>query len=271
MAKKDPCSYPDLKHYALKDLVTVIENAKFVVRILENEAVEIRFNKKGRLNILGITGPTRSNGCLLPEVVLAEIGLGRTRPYNKATYNNGKLIITKREKLFYLSGDQYRIVVPVVFQILQGLVNEMDASRKYNTNNPFLISVPSTIYSNKKKGYSFRWRRKPSLLGSRFSVSIHDKLILQFIYAADRLYWKEYLLGLAFLIDKHLKRYRNGSQREFLKLKGGLAVCATIEKQRKRLQPYLFIEMLTTYFPGGMQYQFFNELCVLLNWSGDLC
>ncbi|MDP2934832.1 MAG: hypothetical protein Q8N59_03650, partial [bacterium] len=118
----NPKKIPEL---IAKDVEVVEKEARFIFEISPDETrIEMRENPSSRLNVMAIIGPSQGLGRNWEKVLLAEIGISRSRPYHEARGLDVKSdlpSIPRRRKWFSLSLSQYRLVAPIVFKKIEGL------------------------------------------------------------------------------------------------------------------------------------------------------
>lgn len=261
------------------DIERIKMEAVYVVRLLSKFEVDIIKNPNGRLNVIAIIGQGSfyfdSQLLFFDEVALCEIGIGKTRPYSEAKKpinslsENEERSIAKRKKYFNLTLDQYELVAPYLFFLIQQITNEKVARRVCNHKNPYYISSQKHYYSY-RQGKDFYFDTfKPKTGSSGFVVSIKDKFLASDVYFAEMFLNKDiakYLSGLARFIDKRLKPYRfKKINSNCLKLKGFVKVREIIEKHF--LPKYLIIELLNN-LPKGKRNYFYNEMVEIVGWDG---
>jgi len=202
-------------------------------------------------------------------VLLEEIGLVRARPFagrRISTDEEGKKhkFIPCRKRLFSLTEEQYSIVAPIVFDLLQFFVNT--GVSKWQNGSSYAMYCCHTYFSRKGKKIFKCGRIKQWPRGLRFSVHRES------FFARD-VYWAElnlneiiqnYLSGLAKFIDLRLSQYKRGwkGRTKFADLKGVREITENIEENS--LLPYLNRRLL--------KYQknhFAIHLAEMFGWNGE--
>jgi len=159
---------------AQRDVRLVRERAKIVLKIIDDEEVEIRRNPNFSLNVLAITAIDYD--C---EVLCEEIGLWRSKPFQASEVGRiGKKArrrcIPARSRNAELSDGRYELVAPTVFSLLQGLVNKRTHQWERGPSAPYEIWMP--VLKRNSSGRIFvkrvlvEWQR-----GLRFSVRAESR------------------------------------------------------------------------------------------------
>jgi len=259
--------------FVKKDITVIRDEAIGVIIISpDNKSFELVENENPRLGVLAIIGPAQGFGKEFDKALLAEIGIGSSRPYHKARGINRQINesdLPQRRKWFNLSEEQYNLIAPFVFNfILEKFRQRVDG---WKLGPYFDIPTPVNIWWRAQKRLkSFtRWKAMP--VGTAFSISKKDKLLLRDIYWAElnlneRLSYA--LGGLARFINLMLSRLKN------VRFKGGkpfekLGIAHDIEDNIYKIpQPYLREEVLK-HLPGHKDNYFFSELQKLFGLSGE--
>ncbi len=264
------------------DVNVVKKNAKVVINISK---LGLSYNQDGGLGIIAIIGPGEFYGRRYEETVLCEIGLGRSRPYHSA--RKSKRWIEKRRKWFSLTEEQYLVVAPIVFDILQKFADEYEKRREMRRkeigreNQPYLIPVVNNRYFNYCKFRGVQKRKNlilkqfifmPAIERARFAICVKDELFLRDIYFAelnqnDELRWR--LKGFIRFVDKSLSRYKKGFSRSFDKLGGVKDIERCILRSSLSRSPYLMVEALKYLNKGAKNplYPYYVEC--LIPWDGE--
>lgn len=263
---------------AQRDVRLVMERAKIVLRILDNEEVEIVRNHRYSLNVIAITGMDYDG-----EVLLEEIGLFRTKPFRvsrigrigrKKSDPKGRTFCSSRSRAVRLTEDQYCLVAPIVFQLLQELVDERVSGWKRGSKDPVFIWSPNCWFSRSSKKFFDSWKPRYWPRGLRFSV-MRDSFFAQDTCWAElntNIIVRQYLKGLASFIGLCLndvqKKWRE--EKKFKDLEVVKKIVKVLES--KSLSRHLLIEMLMSYLPtwiwkGSL---IWTEMAEIIGWQeGD--
>jgi hypothetical protein len=262
----NPANIPML---AQKDVCFDSAEAKFVFRIREG-GVSIKENPTGKLLVAAVIGPAEIT--VAPEIppqkqaVLLEVGIGRGRPYKEGNHDDRWTNL--RRKWFFLTEEQYRLVAPEIFRLLQRLTNERVANWQFPN---WEIPVPRRWWAQRGREFSESITFRFFPRGARFSVAEADKWLISDIYRAELVHNKALrgqLSGLSGFIDKALRLYpKNGMPlNSFIRLKGGRAVYTTLT--RSSFLRHHKAEALLR-LPAGRQHRFFYHLADIIGWDGD--
>jgi hypothetical protein len=258
-----------------RDVALVKDKAAVVVAI-EGEEVKVTYNPRPALGIIAIIGPGQARDYHFSEAVLDEISIGESRPYHQAKLplkmrrDGESPNITYRRRDFSLTSEQYLLVAPTVFRILQELADQRVGSRECGPWNSYQVHSPVSHYSRKGRRLS-EWVGKRSVLGaSGFAVSV-DSLFLPDIYQAElnfNIFLRRFLDGLAKFTDLCLEHRRKDwrGKKNFWDLKKVSKVMNIIK--RKKLPLYLLVELMG-YLPGGQKNKFWQDLGNFFGWGGD--
>ncbi len=242
----------------LRDVALIKECAHIVVRLDENEAVQVWENLNPTIGVIAIIGPGKTpRGYHFSEVILEEIGIGPSRPYHKGKIpaflqEAGKpRAITYRYRGFALSEPQYRVAAPIVFGLIQQLADRRIAGWESGTS--FCASGEKNYYSRtREKLYNF-----PGLhlvrRGARFSAARES-------FFAQDIFWAAQMLNISVLklarlinmrLDHRLERWRG--RVEFNGLKRSKEIEDFFEKSF--FPRYLWIAAMFL-LPGGEKNRF---------------
>ncbi len=243
--------------------MALARSAKYVIELRGGEA-KGTINENSPLDVISIIGPNQFG----EQSLLEEIGLDRARPFagrRILTEEVGKKhkYIPDRKRLYSMTEEQYLIVAPVVFGLLQLIVDTRVT--QWPTGPFYEIDCRYCRYSQaaRKTNEWSRMRQWPR--GLRFSVHRES-------FFAKDVYWAElnlneiinnFLSGLARFIDMRLARYRTEwkERTEFANLKGVREVAGNIE--RNSLPPYLNSRLLMYH-----NNQFATYLAEMFDWNG---
>jgi len=207
---------------AIRDVNIVKREARFIIKLPELKVIE---NPRPRLGVIAIIGPGKYLGMRYGEVELDEIGIGKTYPWHRAQRPKSLLTdgeietIPDRHPWFSLSEDQYILVAPVVFELIQRITNRQTEQRKSGENG-YMIDIGWARYFRYHGKLEAQKSRKNFLRGKRFSVSFKSRFL-------PDVYWAE--LNLNWIIQKHsqriirqvyncFSRYQTLPRRDFSKL-----------------------------------------------------
>lgn len=258
-----------------RDVRLVKERARIVLRILDDESVEIIRNDQYSLNVIAIIGQDWDG-----EVLFGEIGLYRTKPFQASQIGRtgrkqGKAqkrtCCPSRSRVADLPEDQYRLVAPIVFRLLQEFVDERISGWKRGPDNPIYIWSPHHHFSRINKKIYFSWRPVFWPRGLRFSVRKDSFFAKDACWA--ELYTnnivRKYLEGLASFISLCLsdvqKKWRG--KKKFKDLEAVKKIIWVLGS--KSLPRHLLIEMLMCYLPmwiwkGSL---IWTELSEIIGWK----
>ncbi|MFA6193695.1 MAG: hypothetical protein WC726_02440 [Parcubacteria group bacterium] len=258
---------------AQEDAARMRQCARIVLEI-NGEGFQVFRNEDPKINVIVVIGSnSQTYG---QEVVLEEIGLWRTRPFSEGKLARSKLsgdgvrYVAPRIDAFHLAPEQYDLVAPEIFKILQEMVDLQTSQWKCGTHNPFCVWSSRSRYSQKGRKL-YKGKRLVGLLqGLRFSVRSTSAFFLSDLYWAElnlNSALKFYLEGLAKFIDLRLSKYKQiwKGKVEFRNLKGVREVGEIIYE--KNLPRYLLSEMMS-YLPGRTGNGFWWHLCDLLGLHG---
>jgi len=248
-----------------------------IVLEINGERLQIFRNEDPKINVIAVIGSSsRTYG---QKVVLEEIGLWRTRPFSEGKLacsdisGDGVRYIAPRINVFHLAPEQYNLVAPEIFKILQEMVDLQTSQWKCSSCNPFCVWSSRSRYSQKGRKLHKRKKLTGLLRGLRFSIHSTSEMLL------SDLYWAElnlnsslrfYLEGLAKFIDLRLSGYKRSwkGKVEFRQLKGVREIFSILYE--KNLPKYLLAEMMS-YLPGREGNEFWWHLCDLFNLYGYEC
>lgn len=258
------------------DAMRMKQCARVVLEINGN-GFHILQNEDPKINVIAVIGSSpQTYG---QEVVLEEIGLWRTRPFSEGKLTRGKLrgdgvrYVAPRIDEFYLSVEQYELVAPAIFTILQEMVDLRTSQWKCGSHNPFCVWSSRSRYSQKGRRLHKEKKLVGLQCGLRFSVRSTSAFFLSDLYWAEQNLnraLKFYLEGLAKFIDLRLSKYKRSwkGKVEFRNLKGVREVSEILYE--KNLSKYLLSEMMS-YLPGRNGNGFWWHLCDLLGLHGYEC
>lgn len=237
----NPQKIPEL---IAKDVEVVEKEARFIFEISPDETrIEIRENPSSRLNVMAIIGPSQGLGRNWEKVLLAEIGISRSRPYHEARGLDVKSdlpSIPRRRKWFSMSLSQYRLVAPIVFKKIEGLAYQRISLWEKGplSSNVFMVRAQWHRWIRSQKALITKNGYIEAIKGVRFTVSLKDEYFVRDICWAEsnlNKHLKNYLKGLVNFIDLRLNWYKFSykGRMPIQRLKG-------IREVRERLrQPFL--------------------------------
>lgn len=208
-----------------KDIERVKQHSIGFIKINKNSRFRLVANKeKVRLGLIGIIGPPEGFEDVFDEALLCEIGVGRTRPYTEARGLKrviNELNIPARGKYFSLSKQQYQLIAPLVFELIEEMAYERVSRWKKGpfSEDPFWL--PSSWHFWSKRGKKFHNRASWAIAvkGSRFSIALKDIFFVKDVYWAELnlnenlkgkfLVKRGHINGLVNFIDKRLNDFRS--------------------------------------------------------------
>lgn len=250
----------------------VRKDAMAVIELKPDGRVALHRNERGRLSVIAIVGPAdhRQHGHFR-EVLLAEIGFWKGRPYNRSSGSNGVTgsEIQNRQKWFSLTEEQYQILAPFIFLTIQNLVESRVAGWKTHDVTHFRKRI--TVYHWSKKHRCVMPKEKIIRIprGIRITFDARDKVFL------PDLYWAElhsdtvlsYLREFANWIRGRVWRYEKKPPRRRLQnLKGGEQIAKLFRSSFLPL--HLKVEALQ-FLPRGEHYLFYDEIAEILGWDKE--
>ncbi|OGZ32435.1 MAG: hypothetical protein A2V69_02340 [Candidatus Portnoybacteria bacterium RBG_13_40_8] len=240
---------------AAKDVRIVKKEARIIFRISPDERlIETIENKNPRLDLIAIVGPTWEFNRGWKEVLLAEIGISRTRPYHEArglNRKNEESNIPKRRKWFFLSPHQYQLIAPMIFKKIEGLAYERVCLWEKGPFSTDPFKLPSIrhywLRSAKTLYVNDYWMSRIS--GARFTVSLRDVFIIRDICWAEanlNRYLRKVLRGLVNFIDLRLNWYKFSykGRRPFRTLDGTKQVEERLKSRFFTKHPHLLWEVI---------------------------
>jgi hypothetical protein len=190
-----------------KDVKEVEKSAAFVMEISsEGRPILIRQNHQPGVRVFAIVGPPQNfipnvDGMVVSiardfeKVILAELGLGRARPYHEAMRigrrHGESYEVAGRHKWFVLNPEQYQNIAPGVFDMLRKIAFTKATNRKWGEHScfgrPYSYSFLRKNWSGRKgKFISLDSSFRDAEHGTRFSVSIKDEYFLRDIFWAEK-------------------------------------------------------------------------------------
>lgn len=264
-----------------KDVKIVEKEARTILKISPDEKhIEIIGNLNPRLNVMAVLGPSWGFGRGWKKVLLAEIGISRTRPYSKARGLGRKTDesdIPARRKWFSLSPYQYQLVAPILFKRIEGIAYERVSSWRTGSfsKDKFLIPAKWHFWRRKKKRFQKALIERDSfferLRGIRFAISLKDDFFIQDIYWAEGLNknLERCIKGLVNFVDLRLNRYKQTyrGRKSFRKLKGAREVEQRLKESFLARFPHLLIEVVRR-LKEEKRNQFWHRIAEMIGWNG---
>lgn len=263
------------------DVDLVKKEARFVLIISPDErTVLVSENDNPRLDVFAIIGPSQGFNRHWDEVLLTEIGISRTRPYNEVRGLVRQLEqsnIHQRRKWFSLSQQQYLLVAPVIFKMMNVRAEKIISFWKTGSpENEFRIRTRSSWWSNHRKKLSFKSLYYAVPRGIRFNVSLKDEFFVRDVFWAGlnlnkRI--KNQINGLAGFISKRLNWYnKEGNycgKRDVVDLIGYQQVKECIQGCYLNRFPHLMVELAKKLKQDSRIASFFPRLADIFQWHGE--
>jgi hypothetical protein len=270
-----------IPEFIRRDVELVKEGARFVLFILPDaKKVQIVENNDPRLDVFAIIGPSYGFGRHWDEVLLTEIGISRTRPYNEARGLARQLEqsnIHERRKWFSLSQQQYQLVAPIIFKMMDVRAERIISFWKTGSiENGFRIRTRSSWWSNHRKKLSFKSLYYAVPRGIRFNVSLKDEFFVRDVFWAEmnlnkRI--KNQINGLAGFISKRLNWYnKKGNyygKRDVVDLIGYQEVKECIQNCYLNRFSHLRVELAKKLKQDRRIISFFPRLADIFQWYGE--
>lgn len=263
------------------DVELVKKEARFVLVIsLDEKTITVSENDNPRLDVFAVIGPSQGFGRNWDEVLLAEIGIARTRPYREARglcRESGQTNLHKRRKWFFLSERQYQIISPIIFRIMEVRAEKVVSGWKSGSSeNRFIIRTYRSSWSNRKKKLSFTKYKYACPTGIRFHASLQDEFFVRDVFWAElnlNQSIEKAIGGLARFISKRLNWYggaRYKGKKPVVKLIGYQQVKERIEEHYfTREIPHLMIELIKKLKEDSRLKFFFPYLADIFQWYGE--
>ena len=269
-----------------RDVRIVEKEARLIFEILpDKRTIEIIENPNPRLNVIAVVGPSWGFERGWSKVLLAEIGISRSRPYHEAQGLNRtpeQSNIPHRNKWFSLTPQQYQLIAPLIFRRLEGITEKRVALWKTGlfSDNKFVIPTTWNYWLRRSK----RFIQRDSLIipprGTRFTVHLKDELFVRDIYWAElnlNEQLRRYIIGMARLIDLRLSWYAHRkSQRPFHNLKGANEVRERLKNSFLLRHPHLSKEIVRRlkdgeYRPKGRKEKspYWQVVAEMIDWNGE--
>lgn len=155
-----------------RDVARVERHAAYVLQI-NGAGVEVVKNQDPKIQVVAVIGPGSAFGQNFDRAVLLEVGIGRARPWQETSS------APKRRPWFQMTPEQYLVVAPTLFRILQEEVNRKVSAWKRGPGNPIYLPVRKTHFY---RNIHPRSSQVHVQRGCRFSVARRDWLLLADLY-----------------------------------------------------------------------------------------
>lgn len=263
-------SIQQIREKALRDVEQIRKTAAFILELLPDNTVAFSENENPGLHVIVIIGPVKAFSARadkpiiiatqdLEKAVLVEIGISQTYPNRRAKRLNrdpGEVeIIPRRQKWFVLTKNQYQIVAPIAFHLVEVLAYKRVINWEYGLGGKsfFYQNLPCTI------------KRNP---GASFSITKEDQFFLQDLYWAE-LNLNQNLIrrikGIVGSIYVKLKKYSSSykGKKPFANLKKVKSVRRALESNTlSRRYLWEVIHILQK-----RRYQFWFDIADMLKWT----
>ena len=242
---------------ATEDVALVRKFARIVIT-LTGDSVSVHTQNNPLLNVIAVVGPTVHDSVPIQEAVLCEIGLVRARPYQRAarwwrkrskSAQKRTWEIRARVNAFSLSDHQYRIVAPVVFQLLVDWMKSVTSRWKdiyahLNTNRAYINRRGRHEFGS----YMVNWPRGPKI-----SVSTTDSLLCADLFQAEISdpFWEDQLEGLGAIVDMTLKPLDQGYREPWQATKQAQRARELIEARLSTIPGYILEKLQYADVPKG--------------------
>lgn len=187
---------PVRKEKAASDVEKLRKGARFILSLDENGNYTLEERDEFSANVLAVLASTEVDGVFLEEALILEIGIGKGTPYTHTFRKDtsGQCLSVDRRKTREATSKERAIIWNVFSSLMIRLTDE----RRSNWANN------GKWFGYTESGKSYAYTR-----GQRFSVSIGDHWIRDFILEAEFSYrWKKYLHKSSHAIWYWLSRHR---------------------------------------------------------------
>lgn len=261
------------EYFIQRDLSILKEEARHIF-FLENSDIREHHNQNGDLNVIAIIGEGYfpNNGNELYEGLLCEIGFWSARPYRlvkraQKKRTPGKIMkFWPRHTYFSTTPEQYQLVAPRIFSLLQRLTDEQCSRRHCNQENPFIAPGVKYYWSRDKGKLFIDASYRPHFYGLRFTVSRKDTLLLQDIFWASLSSeeTKNRLKEFSDLVKECVEHCRRKNRKRPLAKFPSMQQILKMAGSQK-ISLYLTAEILENYF--DRKNPKWDELCDLFGWN----
>jgi len=198
------------------DISLIKSHARFIIYV-DDEGFPLRMLEREegyKLDVLAIIGSAEVEDMYFPEVILLEIGMGKTKPYHDAKvpknlHKEGETTwIHKRQKMASLSQKQLSNLWPYLENILVGKAIKQMSGWKSHTR-----VLPNSLVriSHGNRGIHIKDTFREVKSGVRFSVSFADMEMIKVVLSSHLIYMKETMRKLSYSLNRFLQRYKNSS------------------------------------------------------------
>ena len=262
-----------------KDVELVEEEASIVMTISPDERTfEIKENQNPRLNVIAVLGSADGFGKHWDKVILIEIGISRTRPYNEVKglkRISGQSNLHSRRKWFCLSPSQYQLVAPTIFRTMNVMTLRKVLSWKSGgPSNRYLIPSERHWWLRSQKKLIKNPSMTEALTGARFHISLKDELFVRDVYWAElnlnqRL--GKIIRGLARFISLRLNWYQCGrykGRKKFEDLLGVKQAEERLDATYLKKFPHLLCEVAQQIKNDRRNLGFWQFIAERVGWNG---
>lgn len=265
-----------------RDVRVIKENARIIFRLSADErSFEIVENKNPRLNVIVVIGPYKK----WKELLLCEIGISRTRPYNEARGLKRELSqsnIPLRKSCLSLSPQQYQLIAPVIFKKIEKIAYQRVISWEKGpySHDPFWVPIRKSYWKRSNKKFQEQDRFIRAKKGARFTVSLKEEFLVNDIYWAELnlnevltggLFRKGYLNRFVNLIDLRLNWYRSPvhykGRKLFRTLKGAEQVEGMLQTSSLSQSRHLLVEVVRR-LRDEKKNIFWEHVADMIGWDG---
>ncbi len=250
---------------ALFTLERVEKEARVILELLPNGEILKKRNPNGKINVLAVIGPGLEplNGCPpMEQVLLAEVGFYRTKPYNRVRS------VPYRPKQFVLAPEQYELVGTHIWAELVERVEKAVEGWEYSTFN---LPVRRDWLKITTREIETSFPRRSFVRGLSFSLDQRDKRLFQ------DLCWAEFHLNpqtkkminwLAKFIEGALSKNKKFlTPQQFQRLKGYQVIQQLLAG--RNFPPHLLPDVLMS-SPVGKKHPHIHNLAESDLFSWDL-
>lgn len=124
----NPTELHELDSVIMRDLDLVMNYAKVVICLSQSGDITVHHSENIHIDIVALIGPAPHDGKNYPTILLEEVGLHKTFPFERSRYklpNGTRRAIVKRCRLASLSPEQYNAVAPIVMETLHDITDDM--------------------------------------------------------------------------------------------------------------------------------------------------
>ena len=208
--------------------------------------------------LIAVIGPTPD----FDKAVLAEIGIGHTKPYGEMHHirleDGSEARVLRRQTRFQMSLEQYNEAAALIFVGMGQVAYERTKKWRFTT---WTNEKMSHVRSSKSGRKVIRFRKDYEMVkGIRFSVLIGFAPLIADLLWAEKRSFRDYYVGLGQVIDMRLAPYRrNGYSRLFNTLLGAKDLIDIVES-RDFLKPAYRRSQALEFLPKGDQHPLYYEI-----------